>query len=103
MINLKSCMILHERSFFEANFKPLPAPPRPPSISGTSVRSSSYENVSLEWRQYVKSTLKQYVSASGQGVTHDSVECPQLEDGPNIRLVQILVYLPFASQTHPKI
>lgn len=74
-------MILHERSFFEANFKPLPAPPRPPSISGTSVRSSSYENVSLEWRQYVKSTLKQYVSASGQGVTHDSVECPQLEDG----------------------
>ena len=55
----------------EAPSKPLPAPPRPPSMSGASVRSSSYENVSLEWRQYVKSTLKQYVSASGQGTTND--------------------------------
>ena len=52
---------------FRTLLKPLPAPPRPPSMSGASVRSSSYENVSLEWRQYVKSTLKQYVSASGQG------------------------------------
>ena len=54
----------------DAPSKPLPAPPlpvsRPPSVlsAATGATVATSPGVSTEWKQYVKSTLKQYVSAS---------------------------------------
>ena len=60
----------------DAPSKPLPAPPlpssRPPSVISTATTVATYSGVNYEWKQYVKSTLKQYVSAADiHGLIHE--------------------------------